>query len=53
MLKEVVDNAEDKYIMGHGKKVETKIDGTRVAVLRPPHSNGFANVRCLRTVRTT
>ena len=32
MLKEVVDNAVDEYIMGHGKEVEIKIDGTRVAV---------------------
>ena len=32
MLKEVVDNAIDEYIMGHGKEVEIKIEGTRVAV---------------------
>ncbi len=32
MLKEVVDNAVDEYIMGHGKEVEINIDGTRVAV---------------------
>src|SRR4249919_2356529 len=32
MLKEVVDNAVDEYIMGHGKEVEIKIDGTCVAV---------------------
>ena len=32
MLKEVVDNAVDEYIMGHGKEVEIKIDGTRVSV---------------------
>ena len=32
LLKEVVDNAIDEYIMGHGKEVEIKIEGTRVAV---------------------
>ena len=32
MLKEVVDNAVDEYIMGFGKEVEIKIEGTRVAV---------------------
>jgi len=32
LLKEVVDNAIDEYIMGHGKEVEIKIDGTRVSV---------------------
>jgi DNA gyrase subunit B/topoisomerase-4 subunit B len=32
LLKEVLDNAIDEYIMGFGKEVELKIDGTRVAV---------------------
>jgi len=32
LLKEVVDNAVDEYIMGHGKEVEIKIDGNRVSV---------------------
>ena len=32
MLKEVVDNAVDEYIMGHGKEVEIKIEDTRVSV---------------------
>src|SRR5499425_3128038 len=32
LLKEVVDNAIDEYIMGHGREVEIKIDGTRVTV---------------------
>jgi topoisomerase-4 subunit B len=32
LLKEVVDNAVDEYIMGFGKEVEITIEGTRVAV---------------------
>ena len=32
LLKEVVDNAIDEYIMGHGKEVEIKIEGTHVSV---------------------
>lgn len=32
LLKEVVDNAIDEYIMGHGKEVEITIDGTNVCV---------------------
>jgi topoisomerase IV subunit B len=32
LLKEVVDNAIDEYIMGHGREVEIKIDATRVSV---------------------
>ena len=32
LLKEVVDNAIDEYIMGYGKEVEVKIDGNRVSV---------------------
>ncbi len=32
LLKEVVDNAIDEYIMGHGREVEIKIEGTRVIV---------------------
>jgi topoisomerase-4 subunit B len=32
LLKEVVDNAVDEFIMGHGKEVQIEIDGTRVAV---------------------
>src|SRR5208283_6129781 len=32
LLKEVVDNAIDEYIMGHGKEVRINIDGTTVSV---------------------
>src|ERR1700753_2959341 len=32
LLKEVVDNAIDEYIMGHGKEVDIKIEGNRVSV---------------------
>jgi DNA gyrase subunit B/topoisomerase-4 subunit B len=32
LLKEVVDNAIDEYIMGHGREVEITIEGTRVSV---------------------
>ena len=32
LLKEVIDNAIDEYIMGHGKEVEIKIEGVTVTV---------------------
>ena len=32
LMKEVVDNTIDEYIMGHGKEVQIKIEGTRVSV---------------------
>lgn len=32
LLKEVVDNAVDEFIMGQGKVIEVTVDGTRVAV---------------------
>src|SRR6476660_7164367 len=32
LLKEVIDNAIDEYIMGHGKQVDIKIEGTKVSV---------------------
>jgi topoisomerase-4 subunit B len=32
LVKEVLDNAIDEYIMGHGKEVQLKIDGKRVSV---------------------
>src|SRR3989454_10189823 len=32
LLKEVIDNAIDEYIMGHGKEVQVAIDGTNVSV---------------------
>src|SRR2546430_11276443 len=32
LLKEVIDNAVDEYIMGYGREVEISIEGTEVAV---------------------
>ncbi len=32
LLKEVLDNCIDEYVMGHGKKVEIAIEGARVTV---------------------
>ncbi len=32
LLKEVLDNCIDEYVMGHGKKVEIRIEGARVEV---------------------
>jgi DNA gyrase subunit B/topoisomerase-4 subunit B len=32
LLKEVIDNAIDEFIMGHGREVRITIDGTRVGV---------------------
>jgi topoisomerase IV subunit B len=32
LLKEVIDNAIDEYIMGHGKEVQINIEGTAVSV---------------------
>ncbi len=32
LMKEVVDNTIDEFIMGHGKEVNIKIEGTRVSV---------------------
>ncbi len=32
LLKEVIDNAIDEFIMGHGREVQIRIDGTRVGV---------------------
>jgi DNA gyrase subunit B/topoisomerase-4 subunit B len=32
LLKEVVDNAIDEFIMGHGREVHISVNGTRVAV---------------------
>ena len=32
LLKEVVDNTIDEFIMGHGKEIQIKIEGTRVSV---------------------
>ena len=32
MLKEIVDNAVDEFIMGHGKKIDLKVKGNQVSV---------------------
>ena len=32
LMKEVVDNTIDEFIMGHGKEVNIKVEGTRVSV---------------------
>src|SRR5271167_2409874 len=32
LLKEIIDNAVDEYIMGHGKEVRIDIEGTTVSV---------------------
>jgi topoisomerase-4 subunit B len=32
LLKEVLDNCIDEFVMGHGKKVEVSIEGPRVEV---------------------
>ena len=32
LVKEVIDNAIDEYIMGHGRDVRIKIDGDKVAI---------------------
>jgi topoisomerase IV subunit B len=32
LIKEVIDNAVDEYIMGYGERIEVKIDGTHVSV---------------------
>src|SRR6266853_948025 len=32
LLKEIIDNAIDEFIMGHGKEIEIAIEGPRVAV---------------------
>ncbi|MFP4260912.1 MAG: DNA topoisomerase IV subunit B [Opitutales bacterium] len=32
LLKEVIDNSIDEFVMGHGKTIEVNIDGTQVAV---------------------
>ncbi len=35
LIKEVLDNCIDEFVMGHGKKVEVIIEGTRVEVDMP------------------
>ena len=53
LLKEVIDNAIDEYIMGHGKEVQIDIEGnTRDrARFRPRHS--ARQSRRLRFARST
>src|SRR5213079_3013453 len=53
LLKEVIDNAIDEYIMGFGKEVEITIDGTRVRVR--DHGRGIPLgkvVDCVSTINT-
>ena len=53
LLKEVIDNAIDEYIMGFGKEVEITIDGTRVCVR--DHGRGIPLgkvVDCVSTINT-
>ena len=53
LLKEVIDNAIDEYIMGFGKEVEITIDGTRVSVR--DHGRGIPLgkvVECVSTINT-
>jgi topoisomerase IV subunit B len=32
LLKEVIDNAIDEYIMGHGREVQIKVEGSKVTI---------------------
>ncbi len=32
LLKEILDNSIDEYVMGHGKKIELVIDGQNVKI---------------------
>src|SRR3569832_348702 len=32
LLKEVIDNTIDEFIMGHGREVEIRVEGTRVKI---------------------
>jgi DNA gyrase subunit B/topoisomerase-4 subunit B len=53
LLKEVIDNAIDEYIMGFGKEIEITIDGTRVSVR--DHGRGIPLgkvVDCVSTINT-
>ena len=53
LLKEVIDNAIDEFIMGHGKEVQISIEGNGGdrARFRPRHSAGQS--RRLRFARST
>ena len=46
LMKEVVDNTIDEYIMGHGKEVQIEIEGTRVSVRG--YGRGIRPVRIAR-----
>ena len=48
LLKEVIDNAIDEYIMGFGKEVEITIDGTRVSRARSRARHSARQGRGLR-----
>src|SRR5438132_6867239 len=53
LLKEVVDNAIDEYIMGVGKEVELKIEGTRVSVRDYGRGSPLGKVvDCVSTINT-
>src|SRR3989454_4179084 len=53
LLKEVIDNAIDEYIMGFGKEVELKIEATRGS--RRDYGRGIPLgqvVECVSTINT-
>src|SRR2546428_4055147 len=53
LLKEVIDNAIDEYIMGFGKEVELKIEGTRVSVRDYGRGIPLGKVvECVSTINT-
>jgi DNA gyrase subunit B/topoisomerase-4 subunit B len=53
LLKEVIDNAVDEFIMGHGREIQIQIEGTRVSVR--DHGRGIPLgkvVDCVSTINT-
>ena len=53
LLKEVIDNAIDEYIMGFGKEIEIRIDGTRVSVRDFGRGIPLGKVKdCVSTINT-